>query len=84
MPVTPDGGAMEPGRRHGAFGIIKTATKRRRSPTRPQTDLGRPEDDLAVSGSGGRGARPGGRHCEQRLGKGPARPPGPATSQNAR
>jgi len=32
---------------------------------------------------GGRRPRPGGRHCEQRLGKGPARPPDPATLQDA-
>ena len=43
---------------------------------------GRPEDDRP-GGCGGRRARPGGRHCEQRLGKGPVRPPGPATSQDA-
>ena len=47
-------------------------------------DLRCPEDDLPLAaGCGGRRARPGGRHCEQRLGKGPARPPGPATSWDA-
>ncbi len=47
-------------------------------------DPGRPRDDLTViSGCGDRRVRPGGQHCEQRLGKGPARPPGPATSQDA-
>ena len=47
-------------------------------------DPGRPKDDLSAgSGCGGRRARPEGRHCGQRLGKGPVRPPGPATPQNA-
>jgi hypothetical protein len=55
-----------------------------RHPCEVDLDLGRPEDDLsAATGCGGRRARPEGRHCGQRLGKGPTRPPGPVTSQDA-
>jgi hypothetical protein len=42
-----------------------------------------PTWEQSASVSGGRRARPGGRHCEQRLGKGPVRPPGPAAPKDA-
>ena len=58
-----------------------------REVTRLGFDLHHPGSDddgvLAGSSRGGRRARPGGRHCKQRLGKGPARPPSPTTPQNA-
>jgi hypothetical protein len=45
-----------------------------------------PQDRLSLAVSawcGGRRVRPGERHCGQRLGKGPVRPPGLAASQDA-
>ncbi len=79
-------------RRHASFGIHEgrnlNGTVRSERPVPGAggvvLDLGRPEVDLgADSGSGGRRVRPGGRHCEQRLGKGPARPPGPTAPEDA-
>jgi len=43
-----------------------------------KSSRGRPQVGPPRRPGGGRRARPGGRHCGQRLGKGPVRPPGPA------
>jgi hypothetical protein len=64
----------------GKVSFDAARTRCGRGRPRPGVASGRP---VRGSGRGGRRARPGGRHCEQRLGKGPARPPGPAAPLNA-
>ena len=71
-PLVRDDGRPQPGW-DGSFDAACTRCERGR--LRPGLASGRP---ARGSRSGGRRVRPGGRHCEQRLGKGPARPPGPA------
>ena len=62
-----------------SFGAARTGSGR------VVLDPGRPGGDLTMnSRRGGRRAVPEGRHCKQRLGKGPARPQCAATPLNAR